>query len=296
MDFKNIRHELMGKWTSQLCAALVIVLTLSIIAFITSKGLAIFYADHQSFSDLFLNNIWLPDREAADGGPSFGIAPFLIGSLVVSLFAVILSAPLSVVAAFFIAEIAPKTGGRYLQPAIELLAGIPSVVYGWIGLSVLVPLIRKMFGGMGFSVLAAGLVLAVMILPTIVSVATDRIKALPYSYKEASYALGSTRWQLIRKILLPAALPGIMTGVILGLSRAFGEALAVQMVLGNVRQIPRSIIEPATTLTSGITMDMGYTVMGSAWNNVLWTMALLLLLMSFVFIIVIRLVSKRSVG
>lgn len=296
MDLKNLRHELMGKWMSQLCAVLVIVLTLSIIAFITSKGLAIFYADHQSFSNLFLNSIWLPDREAAAGGPSFGIAPFLVGSLIVSLFAVALSAPLSVVAAFFISEIAPKTGGRYLQPAIELLAGIPSVVYGWIGLSVLVPLIRKMFGGLGFSVLAGGLVLAVMIMPTIVSVATDRIKALPNSYKEASYALGSTRWQLIRKILLPAALPGIMTGVILGLSRAFGEALAVQMVLGNVRQIPRSIIEPATTLTSGITMDMGYTVMGSAWNDVLWTMALLLLVMSFVFIIVIRLVSKRSVG
>lgn len=295
MNVKNFKSELMGKWTSIACASLVIVLTLSIIVFITSKGLSVFYVDHQSFSNLFLNTIWLPDREAAAGGPSFGIIPFLLGSLVVSLFAVILSAPLSVVAAFFITEIAPKTGERFLQPAIELLAGIPSVVYGWIGLSVLVPLIRKLFGGMGFSILAGGLVLAVMILPTIVSVATDRIKALPNSYKEASYALGSTRWQLIRRIMFPAALPGIMTGVILGLSRAFGEALAVQMVLGNVRQIPYSIVQPATTLTSGITMDMGYTVMGSAWNNVLWTMALLLLLMSFVFIIVIRLVSKGSV-
>lgn len=296
MNLKNVKNELIGKWTSFLCVALVIVLTISIIFFIASKGLAIFFSNHISFSNVFLNTDWYPDRSAAEGGPSFGILPFLAGSIVVSLFAVLLSAPLSIISAFFITEIAPSIGQRFLQPAVELLAGIPSVVYGWIGLSVLVPFIRSTFGGLGVSVLAAGLVLAVMILPTTVSVATDRIKALPNSYKEASYALGSTRWQLIRRVLFPAALPGIMTGLILGLSRAFGEALAVQMVLGNVRKIPHSLLEPATTLTSGITMDMGYTAMGSPWNNALWTMALVLLIMSFFFIIIIRLVSKRGVN
>lgn len=292
MNLKKIKNELLGKGTSLLCAGLVIVLTGAIIFFIASRGLSVFFVDHVSFSKVFFNSQWFPDRDAASGGPSFGILPFLVGSVTVSLFAVILSAPLSIVAAFFMVEIAPGLGRRFLQPSVELLAGIPSVVYGWIGLSVLVPLIRQLFGGLGFSVLAGGMVLAVMILPTIVSVATDRISALPNAYREASYALGSTRWQLIRHVLFPAALPGIMTGLILGLARAFGEALAVQMVLGNVRQIPRSLLQPATTLTSGITMDMGYTAMGSAWNNVLWTMALVLLVMSLGFIIVIRLVGR----
>jgi phosphate transport system permease protein len=207
---------------------------------------------------------------------------------------VLLSAPLSVACAVFIAEIAPNWGQRVLQPAIEILAGIPSVVYGYIGLSVLVPFIRESIGGLGFSVLAGFLVLSVMILPTIVSISTDTLRALPGEWKEAAYALGSTRWQAIRLVLLPAARSGLMTGIVLGLARAFGEALAVQMVIGNTRKIPSSILDPVITLTSAITMDMGNTPMGSLWNNALWSMGLLLLAMSFSFILIIRYITYKG--
>jgi phosphate transport system permease protein len=199
-------------------------------------------------------------------------------------------------AAVFLTEIAPALGRRFIQPAIELLAGIPSVVYGYIGLSVLVPFIRNHFGGQGFSIMAGFLVLSVMILPTIITVSTESLRALPEQWKHAAIALGSTRWQTIRMVLIPAARSGLITGVVLGLARAFGEALAVQMVIGNVRKIPASILDPITTLTSAITMDMGYTVMGSLWNNALWSMALILLLISFFFILVIRMVSQRGVA
>lgn len=191
-------------------------------------------------------------------------------------------------------EISPRIGNKVLQPVIEIFVGIPSVVYGWVGLSVIVPFVRNYFSGHGFSVLAGGLVLAIMILPTITSVAADSFKRLPNDYKEASLALGATRWQTISKVLLPAAFPGILTGIVLGLARAFGEALAVQMVIGNSIAIPGSILDSTTTLTSIITMDMGNTPSGSIWNNALWTMALLLLMISFLFIVLIRKIGVKG--
>ncbi len=287
--------EMLGKWFSFLCAGLVIVLTLSIIYFISTKGLSTFFVNGVSIKEFLFGTLWWPDRPSEQGGPVVGSFPFILGSIIVSFLAVCLSAPLSVIVAVFIAEIAPGWGQRVIQPAIELLAGIPSVVYGYIGLSVLVPFIRNHLGGQGFSIMAGFLVLSVMILPTIISVSTDSLRALPEQWKHAAFALGSTRWQTIRMVLVPAARSGIITGVVLGLARAFGEALAVQMVIGNVRKIPASILDPVTTLTSAITMDMGYTIMGSLWNNALWSMALILLLMSFFFILTIRLVSRRGV-
>lgn len=191
-------------------------------------------------------------------------------------------------------EISPNIGKKLLQPAIEIFVGIPSVVYGWVGLSLLVPFIRKNIGGLGFSLLAGGLVLSIMIFPTIASVAADSLRALSGDYKEASYALGATRWQTIRRVLVPAAFPGILTGIVLGLARAFGEALAVQMVIGNAIRLPKSILDPTTNLTSIITMDMANTVMGTEWNNALWSMALLLLLLSFLFIIIIHKVGAKG--
>jgi len=137
-------------------------------------------------------------------------------------------------------------------------------------------------------------VLTIMVLPTITSVSTDAIKSLPWEIREASYALGATRWQTIRKVVLPAAKPGILTAVVLGLARAFGEALAVQMVIGNSPSLPFSFLKPMSTITSIITMDMANTVTGSTWNNALWSLALLLLLISFGFILIIRLVGRRS--
>jgi phosphate transport system permease protein len=287
------KKELPGRAYSYICGLLIIVLTIAIVIFIASKGLTTFTSDKVSVFDFLFSSSWGPENPAESGGPQIGAAIFIVGSILISVFAVIVSTPLSVSAALFMTEISPKLGQRFLRPAIELFVGIPSVVYGWIGLSVLVPLIRNVVGGLGFSVLAGGLVLTIMIFPTIASLSMDAIKSLPAEYREASYALGSTRWQTIRKVIVPAALPGILTGVVLGLTRAFGEALAVQMVIGNSIRFPGGILDSTTTLTSIITMDMGNTVQGSVWNNALWSMALLLLLISFVFILLIRRISSR---
>lgn len=273
------------------CALLVIVLTFALVFFIAFRGLAIFGNGGVSLTHFLFSTRWNPDGEP----PQLGVLVFIIGSLMVSLLGIAISAPLSISVAIFMTEIAPKWGAKYLQPAIELLAGIPSVVYGWIGLSVLVPFIRNHIGGLGFSVLAGGLVLAIMMLPTISVVAIDAIRALPRELSEASLALGTTRWQTIWHILLPVALPGLLTAVILGFARGMGEALAVQMVIGNVIQVPRSLLDGVHTMTSIITMDMGNTVMGTLHNNALWSIALLLLLISFLFIVVIRGISKRRV-
>lgn len=289
--------ETIGHGLAFSCAAAVILITLAIIYFIALKGLAIFTVNGVSVKAFLLGLQWYPDRPAAQGGPLVGAATMIVGSVLASLLAVLVSTPLSVIVSVFMVEIAPGWGQRVLQPAIEILAGIPSVVYGWIGLSMLVPFIRVHFGGQGFSgfsLLAGFLVLSVMILPTVISVSADSLKALPGQWKEAALALGSTRWQTIRMVLVPAARAGIITGVVLGLARAFGEALAVQMVIGNTREIPHSILSPIMTLTSAITMDMGYTIMGSMWNNALWSMGLILLIMSFLFILTIRLVVKRG--
>lgn len=194
------------------------------------------------------------------------------------------------------AVISPRVSNRLLQPAVEIFVGIPSVVYGWVGLTVLVPLIQKIFNlQYGYSVLAGGIVLAVMIFPTITSVSADSIRNIPLQYQEAAYGLGSTRWQVIRRVLIPAARPGILTGVILGLARAFGEALAVAMVIGKMKAFPTGILSPTNNLTAAIASDMGGAADGGEYNIALWTMALLLLVISFAFILIVRKISSKGV-
>ena len=190
--------------------------------------------------------------------------------------------------------ISPRWGKKILQPSLELFVGIPSVVYGWIGVSAIIPIIKKTFGGIGFSLLAGIIVLSIMILPTIASLAYDAIKTIPREYIEASYGLGATRWQTIYKVVVPASKNGILTGIILGISRAFGEALAVQMVIGNTVSIPKALNSPTATLTSILTMDMANTAFGSSWNNALWSLALILLIISFIFIVITRKIGSRS--
>jgi len=285
------RQDVFGRVIVFLSAVLLIVLVISLFYFVASKGLSTFIVNKVPLKEFLFSAEWRPDREI----PQVGALPFIAGSVLVSIFAILISGPLGVSSAIFMVEISKKMGQKILQPAIEIFVGIPSVVYGWIGLSVLVPFISKHFGGLGFSLLAGILVLAVMTLPTITSVSADTIRALPLEIREASYALGATRWQTIRHVLIPAAKPGILTAIILGLARAFGEALAVQMVIGNRPVIPKSFLEPMATITSIITMEMGNTVMGTLWNNALWSLALLLLLISFFFIILIRLVGRRGI-
>ncbi|MUG43745.1 phosphate ABC transporter permease subunit PstC [Paenibacillus woosongensis] len=287
---QHVIEEWTGKIFTSLCIVLLVVTIFSMVYFVATKGLSSFFRDGISVAEIFGSTQWKPEGEP----PFFGALPFIIGSFSTSLLAALISAPLGICAALFMIEIMPKIGRKYLQPVIELLAGIPSVVYGFVGLSVIVPFYRDVFPGQGLGIAAGATVLSIMILPTITSIATDALAALPSGLKEGSYALGATRWQTLYRTVLPTTLPALMTGVVLGMARAFGEALAVQMVIGNAPHIPGSLFESTSTLTSVITLSMGNTVMGTMQNNVLWTLALILMMMTFVFVFVVRWLERRA--
>ncbi|OAA94329.1 phosphate transport system permease protein PstC [Clostridium coskatii] len=288
--WNKLKNEYIGRGFATLCGLIIIVLTLSIIVFIFSKGINTFVKWRYPITEFLFTSNWVPDSS----NPKLGASIFFAGSILVSVGAVIISAPIGIALAVFMHYISPKVGSKILQPSLELFVGIPSVVYGWVGFSVLLPFLKRGFGGIGFSLIAGILVLSIMILPTIASISADAVKTIPKSYMEASYGLGATRWQTIRRVIIPSAKSGILTGVVLGLARAFGEALAVQMVIGNTVKFPKNLLSPTSTLTSVLTMDMGNTVSGTAWNDALWSLALFLLIISFIFIIIIRAIEKRS--
>jgi len=286
---KKWNSEFRGKLIVMSAALVIILSTLSITIFLTVKGIQSFITGDVGIIEFLTSTNWNPTAE----NPQFGAFSFIFGSLAVTLLSAIIAGPLGIAGAIFMIEIAPSWGRRALQPVIELLVGIPSVVYGFIALTVVVPFIRNTVGGTGYSLLAGVIVLSVMILPTITSIATDAIRSQPEDLRDGAYALGATRWQMIRKVILPAAKPALFTAIILGMARAFGEALAVQMVIGNVRNLPSGILDPSATLTSIITLNMGHTTYGSAENNTLWSMGLVLLAISFIFILIIRYLSTR---
>lgn len=188
----------------------------------------------------------------------YGIFPMIIGSVSVTLGAAILGIPVALCCSIFLAEFAPTKLSALVRPAIQLLSGIPSVVYGFWGLIFIVPAIRNYLGGPGLSILAGSIILAIMILPTVVSISEVSLLAVPRLYKEGAFALGATHWQTIRSVLMPAAKSGIVAAIILGIGRAIGETMAVIMVLGNAVAIPQSILDPARTLTTNIGIEMGY--------------------------------------
>jgi phosphate ABC transporter permease protein PstC len=188
----------------------------------------------------------------------FGILAMIISSILVTLGAMVLGVPLGLSCAIVLAEFSPRPLKLVLKPTLELLAGIPSVVYGFLGVVWLVPLIRNHLGGPGLSLLAAAVILGIMILPTVISISIDALSAVPDLYRDGSIALGATQWQTVRRVVLPAASSGIITAVILGMGRAIGETMAVIMVAGNALQIPTSILEPVRTLTSNIALELGY--------------------------------------
>jgi len=288
---ERLKNEYLGQGFAGACGILIIVITIAIIVFIASKGIKIFTTDGYSVTEFLFTNNWKPNK---GGEPSFGALAFILGSTGVSIGAVILSAPIAIALAIFVNVISSKFGKKIIKPSLEILVGIPSVVYGWVGISVLVPFIKNNFGGMGFSLIAGVIVLSLMILPTIATLAIDAIRTIPQDHIEASYGLGATRWQTIYKVIVPGAKTGILTGIVLGIARAFGEALAVQMVIGNTVKIPDGLFTSMATLTSIITMDMANTAGGSAWNDALWALALILLVISFVFIVIVRMIEKRS--
>ena len=287
---KNSRLEKFGKTITFLCLALIVFIVAMILLFVAQKGLATFFVNKVSLVEFLFSGDWSPSEG------KFGALPMILGSFVVTLLSALVATPFAIGAAIFMTEISPK-GAKFLQPAIELLVGIPSVVYGFIGLQVVVPFVRLIFGGTGFGILSGTFVLFVMILPTVTFMTTDTLRAVPRHYREASLAMGATRWQTIWRVTLNAAKPGIftavITAVIFGMARAFGEALAIQMVVGNSAVIPTSLTTPAATLTSVLTMGIGNTVMGTVSNNVLWSLALVLLLMSLGFNMLVKFITRE---
>lgn len=295
-SWDNFKKEYLGKGVVSICGISIIVLTIVIGAFLIYKGIGTFTIYGHSVWEFLFSTEWAPMDSASEGGGQVGSFIFIFGSLITCGLALLIATPFSLAAAIFMAEIAPKMGTKVFQPAVEIFVGIPSVVYGWVGLTILVPFIRDFFDAKmgGYSVLAASIVLAVMIFPTITTVAADAIRSVPSEYRNAAYGLGSTRWQVIKNVILPAASSGIYTGIILGLSRAFGEALAVAMVIGKTRALPQSLLSPTNNLTGAIASDMGNSADGGEHNLALWTMALLLFLISILCIFIIHQIKRRA--
>jgi phosphate transport system permease protein len=202
--------------------------------------------------NFLLGEKWIPSKGL------FGIFPMIVSSFWVTFGALLLGIPLGLACTIFLSELIPPSVGTLFRPAIQLLAAIPSVIYGFWGLIVLVPLIRIYLGGPGLSILAGSLVLGFMILPTIITISEDSLKALPPSYKAGALALGATHWQTIWRVLIPAAKSGILASIILGMGRAIGETMAMIMILGNAVKMPASFLDSARTLTTNIGIEMGY--------------------------------------
>jgi len=262
------------------CAALFVIVIAIITIFIFARGLPILLK--VGVADFLFNTDWRPTSN------SFGIGTMLVGSLVVTTASLLWAVPLGIMTAIFMAEVAPPQASRWLGALVELLAGIPSVVYGFVGLVLIVPFIRNYLGGNGLSVLAGAVILGIMILPTIINISRDAIRAVPKEYKEGSLALGATHYQSIRRVILPAARSGIITAVVLGMGRAIGETMAVVMVTGNSPIIPAGVLSPVRTMTSNIVLEMGYAA--GDHQAALFATGVVL----FVFIVILNLVVNMS--
>jgi phosphate transport system permease protein len=259
-----------------------------LLGYLAVQGTKLFTVDHKSIFEFLFS----PNFDPASG--QVGALPFILGSLFVTAFAIVIGGPFGVAVGVFFAELAPKRVAAAMKPAIEVLVGIPSVVYGWLGLTLLVPLIRNATHSSGFGLLAGGIVLSLMILPTVVSLSEDALKVVPDSLREGSFALGATRWETISKVLLPAATSGLAVAIILGIARAIGETLALQLVIGNAPVVPTSLLNPAAALTSEIVMDMGGATSGSVLQHTLFSMAFLLLLIAMGLIVIIKLTIRKA--
>jgi phosphate ABC transporter permease protein PstC len=234
--------------------------------------------------------VWHPTKN------EFGILTLIVNSLLATLGALALGAPLAVGTAVFLSEVASAKVRGFVRPAVELLAGIPSVVYGFFGLVLLRPIVAKFSGGLGFGLFTVWIILAVMILPTIAAISEDALRSVPEGIREASYAMGATKWQTIWRVLLPAAKIGIIDAIILGMGRAIGETMAVVMVAGNAPVIPNGIFAPFLTLTTVIVMDMPYAA--GDHRTALFGVAIVLFVISMIFVASIRIISRfgKEVG
>ncbi len=286
---KDMKETIM-KYVFLVCACASILAVILICAFLFANGVPAI--GKIGVFNFLLGETWKP------GNDLYGILPFILGSIYVTAGAIVIGVPIGLLTAIFMARFCPKSIYRFMKPAVDLLAGIPSVVYGFFGMVVLVPFVRNFFGqtlgfgGNGSSMFTASVMLGIMILPTIISVGESSIRAVPDSYYEGSLALGATHERSVFCTIVPAAKSGIMAGIILGIGRAIGETMAVIMIAGNQPRMPKGIFEGVRTLTSNIVMEMGYAT--DLHREALIATAVVL----FVFILIINLlfslVKRRS--
>jgi phosphate transport system permease protein len=278
-----------------------VVVVLLVVVFLSTKAYPVLKTP--GLGTFFGSTNWQPDGIGFGTDLTFGALMPIAGSLIVVGGALVIAVPLALAMALVLEETNPVIGERFLRPAVELFLGIPSVVYGYLGFIALVPILTRLAppGNDGSGVLAASIVLSIMIVPTIATLSADGIRAVPQSLKEASMALGATRWQTMRKVILPTARANIVSGIVLGLARAMGEALAVAFVIGDVNNLPpfkayglRAFIVPSTTMTVTITDGINNLAVNPDGTAARYALALVLLTITFASIIVIRTVNRRS--
>ena len=269
------------------CASISVLSVLLISFFIIQRGVPLF--SKVSVLDFLLGTDWLPGNEA---DPKYGILPFILGSLYVTFGALLLAVPVGVMTAVFMSEIAGKRTAELMRTVIQLLAGIPSVIYGFFGVIVISTFVRENFGGTGYSVLSASIILAIMTLPTIVNVSEVSLRSLPEELRAGSYALGATRWQTTRRVLIPTAGSGIVAGIVLGMGRALGETMAVLMVAGNAPIMPGGPLSKVRTLTMNIVTDIGYA--SGDHMTALFTTSIVLFLFILILNLLVNWIARKS--
>jgi phosphate transport system permease protein len=283
-------------------AAAAIVIVLLVVAFIAVRAAPVI--TKIGVPSFLLSGRWDPDAAIGFGGAaSFGALTPIGGSLLAVGLALLLAVPIALALALVIAEVHPRLGDAVLRPSLEIFLGIPSVVYGYVGLVVLLPRLAPLGspGNTGAGFLAAGIVLALMITPTIATLGVDSLRAQPAALREGSIALGATQWQTIRRVVLPAARGGIISGAVLALARAMGEALAVALVIGDVQRLPdflhhglRALVEPGTTMTVTITDGLNNLAINPEGTAARYALALILLVITFLAIMTVRRLNRRA--
>lgn len=284
-----------GRMSERLMGILLLASAFACIVFLVGIVIVLIIEGVPIFSKIGITKIlfgtqWYPTHEP----PDFGALPLILGSIWVTVGAMIVAVPLGVGAAIYVSQITSARARDLIKPIIELLAGIPSVVYGFFGMALVSPLVQRVFNlPTGLTAFTGAIVLAIMSLPTVVSISEDALTSIPNSYKEASYALGATKWETIIRVLVPAASSGIFTAIILGISRAIGETMTVLMVAGNSAIIPTSFLQPVRTMTATIAAEMGEAPVGGDHYHALFAIAIVLFVMTLIFNIVADFISEK---
>ena len=281
-------YEGLIEWIIRICGISAVIFVFAIFIFVFWEGKGLLFSENFSVWELLTSEKWDPTHEPA----SFGAARIILGTFSVAILAMTIAVPFSLGGAIFISEFCGTRLKEILKVVIELLAAIPSVVWGFIGLTIMSILIRDLGSTTGLSVLNGGFILALMSLPIIVSIGEDALKAVPDSYREAAEALGAGRWQVIFHVLLPAAKNGLLAAVLLGTGRAIGETMAVLMATGHSVNIPTSVLDSVRTLTATIAAELGEVPVGSDHYQVLFIIGILLFTITFIVNLVADLVIK----